>query len=146
MRQSKAEIYLHFVWQTWKRTPYLTGDTETAVHRCLQQEVQNLRCHVVALNGMPDHVHLFVKVPATVSASQIMQQIKGISSKFATDALGLPPGKLWQEGYGVFSVSPKAKEKVIEYVRNQKQHHANGSLHTDWEETEEPYIPCIVPP
>ena len=85
--------------------------------------------------GMPDHVHLFVRLPTRVSAAKLMQQVKGVSSTFVRDELC--PGSLfrWQEGYGVYSVSKSHVRCVTKYVENQKQHHAENDLWTDAEET-----------
>ena len=138
MRRSKIEVYLHFVWAVKGREPLLTPQVEAAVHRCIQSEAQSMKCVVLALDGMPDHVHLLIKPPATLlPLSEFMKRIKGVSSAFAND---LPPRDMrfrWQEGYAVYAVCPSHKPTVIDYIRNQKQHHANGTLTGEWEETDE---------
>lgn len=99
----------------------------------MQAEARRLRCAVLALGGMPDHVHLAVKAPTTLSPAQAMKQIKGVSSKFIGDQFSRQRGHAldwfqWQEGYGVFTFSASQKTRVICYIQNQKQHHADGSL------------------
>jgi len=81
------------------------------------------------VGGMPDHVHLAVSVPMTLELWKIMHQVKGVSSQFVRDQL-LPPGEVfgWRDNYGVSSISSSHKKAVIEYIRNQKQHHADGTL------------------
>ncbi len=133
MSESKGEYYLHFVWTTQQRHPLLTPDIERSIHRSLQSEAQRLRCSVLAVGGMPDHVHLAVKAPTSLSPAQIMKQLKGVSSKFAGDKfvhVGDAPLTWfrWQEGYGVFSFSASQKEQIVQYIRNQKQHHAESKL------------------
>ena len=133
MQESKGEYFLHFVWTTQQRHPLLIPEVERSVHRCLQSEAQRLRCSVLAVGGMPDHVHLAVKAPTLLSPAQIMKQLKGVSSKLASDEFARGDnGPLtwfrWQEGYGVFSFSASQREQVVQYIRNQKQHHANGKL------------------
>jgi putative transposase len=133
MSESKAEYYLHFVWTTQQRTPLLTPDIEASVFRCIQAETKRLRCVVLALDGMPDHVHLAVKAVTSVSPMQMMQQIKGISSKFIGDEFVHAAEPVldwfqWQEGYGVFTFSASQKSRVVHYIQNQKQHHATQSL------------------
>ena len=141
MRQSKAEIYLHFVWATHCRLPLLAPDVEEAVHRCIQQEAQQLGCDVLALGGMPDHVHLLVKLPTRLAPARLMQQIKGVSSHFTHDHLTECEGFFWQEGYGVFSVGRNQRQTVAAYIANQKQHHADNTVHAAWEEADEEYVP-----
>ena len=133
MSESKGEYYLHFVWTTQQRCPLLIPDVEASVQRCLQSEAKRLRCGVLAIGGMPDHVHLALKVPTALSPAQIMKQLKGVSSKFAGDEFvradsGLLPWFRWQEGYGVFSFSASQKERIVHYIYNQKCHHATGKL------------------
>ena len=133
MSESKAEYYLHFVWTTQQRCPLLTPDVEASVHRCIQAEAKRLRCSVLAIGGMPDHVHLAVKAPTTLYPAQAMKQIKGVASKFVGDEFVRRADHpldwfRWQEGYGVFTFSASQKTGVIHYIQGQKQHHATGSL------------------
>ena len=141
MRRSKAEIYLHFVWTTYQRLPFILEEIERDLFRCIQEEVQHLGCDVLALNGMPDHLHLLVKMPTRLAPAQLMQQVKGVSSRFATEQLK-QGGFCWQEGYGVFSIGRNQRKGVIAYIANQKQHHTDNTIHSDWEETDEEYIPA----
>lgn len=135
MRTSKVEIYLHFVWATDNRLPVITPERERAVYRCIINEAERLECVVCALNGILDLVHLLLKVPSKHAPSFIMKQIKGISSKFMHDQFPETEGLRWQEGYGVFSVTPNHRQAVIDYIQNQKQHHSDSTLHSKWEET-----------
>lgn len=134
MRQSRAEIYLHFVWATYQRMPLLRAEVERGVYACVMDECRRLRCEVLAIGGMPDHVHLAVRVPATVAPSKLMNQVKGVSSALVRNQL--PPGELfgWQDGYAVFSFSRSQRERVVAYIRNQEQHHAKGDLWNAWEQ------------
>jgi putative transposase len=125
MRHSKSEMYLHMVWATKHREPFLTPEVERSVHRCIQKEAARLNCVVLALNGMPDHVHLLVRIPTRLSAASLANQVKGVSSHFASDQLHLP-GFRWQEGYNAISLSRSHIARACEYIKNQKRHHAAG--------------------
>ena len=146
MRQSKSEIYLHIVWATLKREAFVTPDIERAVYRCIGSEAQHLGCTILAIGGMPDHVHLCLKLPTRVAVSNLMNQVKGVSSHFVHDRLSPDLPFQWQEGYGVFSVGPNQIKPVIAYIENQKQHHLDGTLHSRWEETDEEYEPSREEP
>jgi REP element-mobilizing transposase RayT len=87
MSRSKSEIYLHLVWATWKRQSLVTSDIERAVYRCIEQQAIGLKCNVLAIGGMPDHVHLAVRTPTYVDASKIVMQAKGVSSTMVRDQL-----------------------------------------------------------
>lgn len=146
MRRSKVEIYLHLVWATRGREPWLTGTTLRAAHRCIQSEAQELGCDVLALGGMPDHVHLLAKVPSSVSAAALAKQVKGVSSRLVSERVAPGSGFGWQEGYGVFSVSRSHVKRVKAYVLNQEAHHATGHTWPEWEETDEPAEPAFAAP
>jgi putative transposase len=116
MRRSTIEIYIHVVWATKDRAPMLEGETTRAVYRCIQDQVSELAATVLAIGGMPDHVHVLVAVPATIAAATLAKQVKGVSSRFIKDQLLPGEGFGWQEGYGVFSVSRSHLSRVKLYI------------------------------
>ena len=90
---------------------------------------------MLALNGMPEHVHLVARLTATVSIANVMKQVKGASSHFVNHELQAEPHFRWQDGYGAFTVCRNDLDAVIAYVKGQKQHHGAGSLWPAWEAT-----------
>ena len=111
---------------------------EARLYGVILEETKRLRLEVHAIGGMPDHVHLVVRKPPSLSESTIMQQIKGVSSTVARTQLIVEGEQFrWQEHYGVFSFHRQQLSRVIEYVRNQKQHHSGDSIRSAWEETDE---------
>ena len=137
MRRTKAEIHLHFVWGTVHRLPLITPEVEREIYRCISGEVERAQCILLALNGMPDHVHLLVRMPTKLAPAALMQRVKGISSNFVRDQLRPDELFAWQDGYGVFSISRPHVRRVTNYIMNQKTHHAEGTLWPDSEETGE---------
>lgn len=113
MRRSKTGLYVHFVWATFQRLPLVAPTIEEPLYRCILAEANKLKLELLALGGMPDHVHLVVRKPPMVSESQIMQRIKGVSSTFAQ------------------------ADRVVQYVKNQKTRHADNAVWPDWEEIDE---------
>ena len=137
MRRSKIEVALHFVWATYERMPLLVGEVEEAVYTAILAEAVRLRCEVLAIGGMADHLHLVLLYPNTVTLGQVMKQIKGVSTRLVHDRFGADTFFRWQEGYAVFAFSRSHRERVIRYVQNQKHHHESGQLWPEWEETDE---------
>ena len=115
----------------------LTPELTASVYGRIANVAQRLGCVVLAVGGMPDHVHLAVKLPPRTSSAQLAQQVKGASSKLAGDLGGRETPFRWQEGYGVFSLSRPHAPKTIAYVENQPRHHADGILWPDLEEADE---------
>ncbi len=83
---------------------------------------------------MPDHVHLFVGLHPIQSMSELMQVVKGESSKWI-NTKGFVKGKFqWQEGYGAFSYSHSQVNRVCAYILNQKKHHSKKSFLNEYKE------------
>lgn len=135
MRRNKLALYLHLVWATWDRLPLITPEIERRLHRNIESEARKMGCTVLALNGMPDHVHLVVSFPTTITIADLVKQVKGVSSHFVNETLKPESQFKWQGSYGAFTVSRRELEKVIGYVKHQKDHHAANELIPEWEET-----------
>jgi len=135
--QSKVENFFHLVWATHRRQPLLVPEWEAIAFRCIQSEVQRLQSTVLALNGMPDHVHLVVRLHATVSCAHLANQVKGVSAALLNDSRQAGSEHFqWQAGYASFTLSRSHLTRVIAYVERQKEHHTQGSLWVEWEQTE----------
>lgn len=78
---------------------------------------------MLCINGMPDHLHLLVGFHTTQSVADLMQDVKGASSKWINDMRLSKTRFEWQSGYGVFSYSKSQVPAVINYIKNQKEHH-----------------------
>ena len=94
-------------------------------------------CDVLAINGMPDHLHVLVKLPTTVSIAAIAKQMKGVSSRFVREELPDAERFYWQAGYGVFSVDHLEVDRVIDYIDHQELRHSEDRLRSDWESFDE---------
>ena len=134
MGHSKLEYHLHLVWATYQREPLLTGETEALIYACIRAEAQRLNCAIRVLGGLADHVHLVVEPPAMRGPGQIVQQIKGASSRFANEE-GI--AFKWQAGYSTFSLSCPHLKAVIPYVQNQKKRHLDNNIWPDWEPSDD---------
>jgi putative transposase len=137
MRRAKTELYAHLIWATPGRAALAKPALERPLYRCMEDQARQLGCTVLAINGMPDHVHMVLRYPAKVAVSDLVKHIKGVSSHFAKDELHVGLGFHWQERYGAYSLSRSHVEKVVAYVKDQKRRHADNDLWGHWEETEE---------
>ena len=101
---------------------YITGIIQTNTHKLL------------AINGMPDHLHVFFGMRHPQSLSDLMQDIKGSSSKWINDHNFVKGRFEWQEGYGAFSYSKSQASRVIAYIQNQEIHHSKISFLEEYKE------------
>src|SRR5690348_16243213 len=115
MPSNKIVAFVHFVWATWNRQEIITPEIERRLYRYIEQVCRDHGCDVLAIGGMPDHVHLLVSFPGTLTFANLLRDVKGGSSRFVTGTL--KPGEWfeWQGSYGAFTVSPSHKDKVIAY-------------------------------
>lgn len=136
MSDSKLEVYLHFVWATKYREPLLDEAVEVEAHKVIYNEVKRLRCEVLAIGGMPDHVHVLLRFGRRVEIGKLVNQMKGVSSAFLNDRLFPNRERYfrWQPGYGAFSVSNSHLDAVTSYIHNQKARHTTGKLWTSLEQ------------
>jgi len=81
---------------------------------------------------MPDHIHIFIGMRPTQSISDLMQDIKGSSSKWINEKKFLNRKFEWQEGYGAFSYSKSHVNSVINYIKNQEEHHKKESFREEY--------------
>ena len=133
------EAFHHFVWATRKREHFITAETERVLHRYIRQRCGGFRVAVHALNGMPDHVHLVVTLPATLAPADFMETIKGASAHFVNHLPEMEGCLHWQEGYGWLTFALDDLPRIVRYVDRQKERHAVGRLSAkmeraaDWE-------------
>ncbi len=127
MRHSGIVLYVHIVWATWDRQPIITPEICPQLYRAVGAVCQEIDCQIIAIGGMPDHVHLLLRQAPQLALPDIVRRIKGNTSHFVTHEVKIPFFK-WQGGYGAVSLSPSSVTKVTDYIKHQEQHHADKTL------------------
>ena len=128
MRGTRVALFVHLIWATWNRLPLLTGEMERRVYRCLEDTCRELGAEVLALGGVEDHVHMVVRMPATLAVADLVKRLKGASSHLATHEIAPDDFFKWQGGYAAFTASIRLLPALCDYVRRQKEHHQAGTL------------------
>ena len=115
----------------------MVDNIEQEAYALIQSACKQKRAEVHALGGIADHVHLLVTVPRTILIPDLMELVKGMSSKALNDTHGTPSWSFkWQGGYGIDTVSHAHVPRVCAYIHNQKRHHAEGTFWTSCEPPE----------
>jgi putative transposase len=136
-RRAYSEINLHITWHVKDNAPVLRDEIETQLHRYLRGravQTPEVLCHQVG--GADDHVHVVVTVPPTLTLSEWVGEMKGASSHHVNNAIVGRKVLEWQQGYGVVSFGTKDLPWVVNYVKNQREHHARGKVHARLERIE----------
>ena len=125
----------HLVWCPKYRRAVLVKPVDRRLKELLQAKAQELGMTIHTLEVMPDHVHLLVAMNTTLSMGQLMQRVKGGSSRLVSQTLCPGEWFAWQGSYLAFAVSSRDRKKIIAYIDNQKTHHADGTLWPNAEKT-----------
>ena len=124
MSQSLAQIYLHIVFSTKNRQPFLADESiRDQTHRYLGQTCNNLGCSVLRVGGIADHVHILCRLGRSIHVADLVKELKRESSKWLKTKDPSLADFQWQNGYGAFSVSPGHVGILQDYIANQEEHH-----------------------
>ncbi|MCR8558795.1 IS200/IS605 family transposase [Mucilaginibacter sp. BJC16-A38] len=132
MPNTYTQLYIHFVFAVKYRRAIIEEEWEDRLQKYITGIVQNNGHKLLAINTMPDHLHLFIGLNPKQSISEFMRLVKGDSSEFI-NSKGLTSRKFqWQEGYGAFSNSHSQIDSVIKYILNQKEHHSKSTFREEY--------------
>ena len=121
MPQSLSKVYIHIIFSTKNRTPWISEDIRPNIQGYIVETASKLGVYTEEIYINPDHLHILCTLPRTLTIADLIQKIK-ISSSNKISEIG-PKEFYWQKGYGVFSVSQSKTGIVKEYIQNQKEHH-----------------------
>ena len=136
MSQSLAQIYIHLVFSTKNRTPWLRDeDLRTQLYAYLATILRdNVDSPALIINGMEDHLHALIRLTRRFAVMKVVQEAKTETSKWLKRQLPGGGDFAWQAGYGAFSVSASLVQDVKKYIQNQQQHHERKSFQDELRE------------
>lgn len=120
---SYTQSYYHIVFSTYRRQPTILLEHDRELYAYIYGIATNLGSHVFRIGGMPDHIHIFASLPATLSLASFVQRIKGTSSKWLKENPSFPTFCGWGREYAAFSYGFRDKNMIIGYIKKQKEHH-----------------------
>ena len=121
-----TQILYQLVFGTKDYTQFLNQENESILFQYIAGVLRNQSCHPYIVGGYGNHIHVITHIHPTVALSSIVKDIKVASHKRIQEEKEkfLPfPG--WQVGYGAFTYHISARQNLIRYVENQKEHHGN---------------------
>ena len=133
MSQSHAQVYLHSVFSTKHREPFLQDKAlRKEMHRILGGTSNDLDCPVIRVGGVADHVHILCRFGRTISISDYIKEMKRKSSKWVKTKGPALANFYWQGGYGEFSISPSHVDDLVKYIENQEEHHRTETFQDEF--------------
>ena len=123
MANTYTQIHLQFVFAVKYRNGLIHSSFKQELYQYISGIIKANNHKLLAINGMPDHLHILVGMRPSQSVSDLMQDIKANSSKWINEKKFLKVKFEWQEGYGAFSYSKSHVQNVIHYIQNQEEKH-----------------------
>jgi putative transposase len=128
MPNTYTQIHLQLVFAVKHRAAVIDPAWKYDLYAYMTGIIQQHNHKLLAVNGMPNHVHIFIGMRPTQALSDLMQQLKQDSSAWINKN-GLTKSRFaWQEGYGAFSYGKSQLPAVIKYIANQEEHHQTRSF------------------
>ncbi len=132
MADTFSQIYLQFVFAVQNRQSVITKEHKEELHKYITALVQNRKAKMLAVNCMPDHIHLFIGLKPTILISDFVKEIKVESNEFINSKNWIKGKFKWQEGYGVFSYSHSHINEVVKYILNQEERHQKKTFKQEY--------------
>lgn len=123
MANTYTQIHIQCVFAVKFRQSAIQPSWKERLHQYITGIVQNNGHKMIAINSMPDHIHIFFGFRPNQSLSDLMRMVKGDSSEWINQQKFNPSTFRWQEGYGAFSYARSQIRAVAEYIQNQEEHH-----------------------
>ncbi|MFT5265554.1 MAG: putative transposase [Polaribacter sp.] len=123
MGQSLVQNYIHIVFSTKHRAAMIHPPYEEELHAYIGGICKQLECPVLIVGGYTDHVHILCMLSKKTALMTLVQKVKANSSKWFKTKDSRLENFFWQDGYGAFSVNPSEVDVVVNYIKNQHEHH-----------------------
>lgn len=118
-----TQILYQIVFSTKGREPILIKKNRPELFKYIWGILKNKKCHLYRINDVEDHLHIVTHLHPLVALAALIKDIKIASSDYIKEKGLFPDFGGWQDGYGAFTYSFSAKNELIEYVKNQEEHH-----------------------
>ena len=124
----------HFVFNTYRRKMTINEANQEALYRFIWKQLKEKNCKLLRIGGIPNHIHVFVDINPAVSWAALAGEIKRVSSLWMKHSQLFPEFEGWGKEYFGFSKSLNDKNRVIEYIKGQKEHHKHHTFEDEIKE------------
>ena len=132
MANTYSQISIHCVFAVKGRENIITQNFRDDLHKYMSGVLKNDDVFPLAVGGWKDHIHVFFELLPNLKISDIIRNLKSVSSKWINDNHFVLGKFQWQEGYGAFSYSRSQRNDVIKYIINQEEHHRTKTFREEY--------------
>lgn len=126
------QIFYQIIFGTKNRKPSISQEHEEELYKYISGIISNKKCKLYRINGIQDHIHIFSDLHPMTRLSDLVKDIKIAASIWMKASGKFPEFKGWQEGYGAFTYSVREKDMIINYIKNQKEHHMKETFYDEY--------------
>ena len=123
MANCYSQIHIQVVFAVKCRESLIHSEWEERLYQYMTAIIQNKGQKLLAINGMPDHLHIFIGMKPDCCLSDLIREVKKVSNVWINENKLTPVKFYWQEGFGAFSYNHSEIDSVVKYIMNQKEHH-----------------------
>lgn len=131
MSQSLIKNLVHIVFSTKKRNSWLDKKISLELYPYIAAILKHYDCAPHKIGGVENHIHILCELSRNYAAKKVLEEIKTGSSKWIKTKSEKYRDFYWQNGYGVFSISPSHQSVVSDYIANQEEHHKKVSYENE---------------
>lgn len=132
MANTYSQLYIQIVFAVKGRQNLIAHQWKDELYKYITGIISNEGQKLIAINGMPDHIHILIGLKPNKSISDLVRDIKANSSRFINEKRWIKGKFEWQTGFGAFSYSHSHLDKIIQYIKNQERHHAKKSFKEEY--------------
>ncbi len=129
---SYRQIFYQIIFGTKDREPTITEDSYQDLYQYIWGIIKNHNCKLYRINGIEDHIHILSDLHPSLALADYIKDIKVASSLWMKESGKYPDFNGWQDGYGAFTYSIREKEMIINYIKNQKEHHKTEGYYEEY--------------
>ena len=129
-----TQIFWQLVYSTKDRELVLLKQNRPKLFKYIWGILKNKSCFLYQINGIEDHIHIFTHIHPSIAVADLVKDIKQATNKYIKKNEIFPDFTEWQKGYGAFTYSIREKQKLINYVKNQENHHKTISFISEYKQ------------
>ena len=132
MSSTFSQIYIQVIFAVKGRENLIKNDWEEELYKYISGILRNKEQKMLAINGMPDHIHFLIGMKPSCCLSDLIREVKKSSNEFINEKKFTKHKFYWQDGFGAFSYSHSSLDNVISYINNQKEHHKRQTFRDEY--------------
>ncbi|WP_026727382.1 IS200/IS605 family transposase [Flavobacterium denitrificans] len=132
MANTYSQLYIHIVFAVKGRENLISKNWKDEIYKYITGIVTNKGQKLIAINGMPDHIHILIGLKPDKSISDLVRDIKANSSKFINAKRWINGKFEWQNGFGAFTYGHSQLTNIIKYIENQEEHHKTRTFKDEY--------------